>query len=271
MARDGRRQHAAPRLRARRGRRLHARSPIEQTAAEDHPTLRPHRLGIGLYDRPTATVGDVLERVGYDEVDIAGERTELAELVGTSSPTCCCSTTRTSPTPRSASTSGRCARPSTLPRGFQDSLPRSLVLGAAWDMTRDAEMPARDFVRLVLDSLPGETDSTLLRVLARPDADGGAAVHGAGAPRRGTALLSASLRALADAAEPGSDAQFQLVEAWAATRPTRPTRPRLRALLVGRRGLHGLAVDTELRWTFTKALAADRCGRCGRDPGRARP
>ena len=51
-----------------------------------------------------------------------------------------------------------------LPRGFADSLPRSLVLGATWDMTRDAEMPARDFVRFVLESLPGETDSTLLRV-----------------------------------------------------------------------------------------------------------
>ena len=38
-----------------------------------------------------------------------------------------------------------------LPRGFADSLPRSLVLGATWDMTRDGEMPARDFVRFVLD------------------------------------------------------------------------------------------------------------------------
>ena len=32
-------------------------------------------------------------------------------------------------------------------------------------MTRDAEMSARDFVTLVLASLPGETDSTLLRTL----------------------------------------------------------------------------------------------------------
>ena len=30
--------------------------------------------------------GDVLERIGYDEVDIAGERTDLAELVGQEQP-----------------------------------------------------------------------------------------------------------------------------------------------------------------------------------------
>src|SRR5690606_9575686 len=52
-------------------------------------------------------------------------------------------------------------------RDFDQSLPRSLVLGAAWDMTRDGEMPATDYVRLVLRALPGETDSTLLRVLVQ--------------------------------------------------------------------------------------------------------
>ena len=38
-------------------------------------------------------------------------------------------------------------------------------------MTRDAEMGARHFVDLVLATLPGETDSTLLRTLHRPAAD----------------------------------------------------------------------------------------------------
>ncbi len=62
------------------------------------------------------------------------------------SPTCCCSTTATCPTPRSASTSGPsrpCASPSTL----DDSLARALCWGALWDMTRDAELSAGDFVR----------------------------------------------------------------------------------------------------------------------------
>jgi aminopeptidase N len=123
-------------------------------------------------------------------------------------------------------------------------------------MTRDAEMSARDFVRFVLDSLPGERDSTLLRVLltqittatrlyTAPDHRGETA-----------ALLSSTLRGLAGAAEPGSDAQFQLIEAWANTTVDPADEAALRALLTGTESLPGLTVDTELRWTLTLALAA---------------
>ena len=48
---------------------------------------------------------------------------------------------------------------------FTESLPASLVLASAWDMTRDAELPGRQFVDLVLGALPTVTDSTLLRTL----------------------------------------------------------------------------------------------------------
>ena len=44
-------------------------------------------------------------------------------------------------------------------------MPASLALASAWDMTRDAEMPARDYVELVLPVLDGLADSTLLRTL----------------------------------------------------------------------------------------------------------
>ena len=60
---------------------------ITQTATEEYPTLRPHRIGVGRYAvRRGRGDGDVLERVGYDEVDITGERTDLAELVGQEQP-----------------------------------------------------------------------------------------------------------------------------------------------------------------------------------------
>jgi aminopeptidase N len=123
-------------------------------------------------------------------------------------------------------------------------------------MTRDAEMPARDFVRLVLDSLPGETDSTLLRVLIGQITTA-TRLYTAPAHRAETAaLLSSTLRGLADAAEPGSDAQFQLIEGWANTTVDPADEAHLRRLLSGEVTLPGLTVDTELRWTFLKALAA---------------
>lgn len=229
---------------------------ITQTATDEYPTLRPHRIGIGRYAVRQGDAGDVLERVGYDEVDVAGERTDLAALVGQEQPDLLLLNDDDLAYGKIRLDERSLATALALPRGFQDSLPRSLVLGATWDMTRDGEMPARAFVRFVLESLPGETDSTLLRVLLG-QASTAARLYTAPEHRAEvSALLSSSLRSLAESAEPGSDAQFQLVEAWAGNTADRDDEPRLRALLSGEESLPDLKVDTELRWTFTKALAA---------------
>ncbi|MEO7447955.1 MAG: ERAP1-like C-terminal domain-containing protein, partial [Humibacillus sp.] len=229
---------------------------VEQTAAASHPTLRPHRLGIGRYAVRSASDGDVLERVGYDEVDVDGASTVIEALVGQAQPDLLLlndddlAYAKIRLDPRSLATA------LAHPRGFVDSLPRSLVLGATWDMTRDAEMSARDFVRFVLGSLPGETDSTLLRVLVG-QAVTATRLYTAPEHRSETAaLLGSSLGELARSAPAGSDAQFQLVEAWANTSRDVGDEPRLRALLSGEQTFDGLSVDTELRWTFVKALAA---------------
>ncbi|GAA1988278.1 aminopeptidase N [Terrabacter lapilli] len=229
---------------------------ITQTATAEHPTLRPHRIGIGRYAVRAGEGGDVLERIGYDEVDIAGERTEIGELVGQEQPDLLLLNDDDLAYGKIRLDERSLATALALPRGFQESLPRSLVLGATWDMTRDGEMPARDFVRFVLESLPGETDSTLLRVLLG-QASTAARLYTAPEHRAEvSSLLASSLRSLAESAEAGSDAQFQLVEAWAGTTADPADEARLRALLAGDESLPGLTVDTELRWTFTKALAA---------------
>ena len=48
---------------------------------------------------------------------------------------------------------------------FAESLPRSLVIGAFWEMVREGEMPARDFVDLLLASLATEPHSTVIRTI----------------------------------------------------------------------------------------------------------
>jgi len=225
---------------------------VAQTAPDEYPTLRPHRLGIGLYDR----AGDALVRSHYLEVDVDGSHTDLPELVGRAQPDLLLLNDDDLAYAKIRLDERSLRTALDLPRGFRDSLPRSLVLGATWDMTRDAEMPARDFVRLVLDSLPGEQDSTLLRVLVTQITTA-TRLYTAPAHRAETAaLLSSTLRGLAEAAEPGSDAQFQLIEGWANTTVDRADEAALRALLTGTESLPGLTVDTELRWTFTLALAA---------------
>ena len=229
---------------------------IAQSATEEHPTLRPHRIGVGRYAVRPGERGDVLERIGYDEVDIAGESTDIAALVGQEQPDLLLLNDDDLAYGKIRLDDRSLATALALPRGFQESLPRSLVLGATWDMTRDGEMPASDFVRFVLESLPGETDSTLLRVLLGQVSTAARLYTAPEHREQARALLSSSLRALAESAEAGSDAQFQLVEAWAGNTADPADVGRLRALLTGEAQLPGLAVDTELRWTFTKALAA---------------
>jgi aminopeptidase N len=229
---------------------------IEQSAAGSHPTLRPHRIGIGRYAVRPGAAGDILERIGYDEVDIDGACTDIEALVGQAQPDLLLLNDDDLAYAKIRLDERSLATALSLPRGFADSLPRSLVLGATWDMTRDAEMPARDFVRFVLQTLPGESDSTLLRVLINQLVTA-TRLYTAPEHRDETAaLLSSSLKELAGSAEPGSDAQFQLVEGWANTTRDVADEVQLRSLLSGESAFQGLSVDTELRWTFVKALAA---------------
>jgi aminopeptidase N len=225
---------------------------IEQTHAPDHATLRPHRLAVGLY----AVQGDQLVRTDRVELDVDGTSTPVPELVGRPVPDLLLvndddlAYTKIRLDERSLATA------LAHPRGFQDSLPRALVLGAAWDMTRDAEMSGRDFVDLVLASLPGETNSTMLKTtLAQLQSTLRVYVS----PQHRDATHTAAVAALGDlarAARPGSDAQLQLLTTYAALQRGGDAAAWLQALLDGTQQLEGLAVDTEMRWTLLTSLAA---------------
>ena len=66
---------------------------------------------------------------------------------------------------------------------IDDSLARALCWGAAWDMTRDAEMSASDFVTLVLSGIASETDAFGVNRLPGLRRDGRHALLGPRAPR----------------------------------------------------------------------------------------
>jgi aminopeptidase N len=224
---------------------------ITQTAVQELPTLRPHTLAVGSYD----VVDGHLERVSRIELDVDGERTEVPALVGQRRPDLLLvndddlAYAKVRLDERSMSTV------LAHPRGFTDSLPRALVLGAAWDMTRDAETSARDFCDLVLNTLPGEQDSTLMRVLLG-QLQGAARLYVAPAHRDGNLVaVTARLRELATSAPAGSDAQLQLVSAFAGYARDDEDLAWVRGLLDSTAVLDGLAIDTEMRWTLLTSLA----------------
>jgi aminopeptidase N len=236
---------------------------VLQTAAAGYPTLRRHRIGIGLYDWTSDGADGRLVRRTNVEVDIEGELTHVEELVGQRQPDLLLlndgdlTYAKIRLDERSLATVvGGLSR-------LDDSLARALCWGAAWDMTRDAEMRATDFVELVLANVGSETDAF---GAARIPVYAGQAVHAYTAPANRAQLLTrweSGLRELLWAADAGSDHQLTFARSYAAAAHSEPALDDLEGLLNGSVSLEGLAVDTDLRWALVTHLA--RAGRYGAD------
>jgi aminopeptidase N len=138
---------------------------------------------------------------------------------------------------------------------IDDSLARALCWGAAWDMTRDAEMSASDFVTLVLSGIASETDAFGVNRLPGYAATAATLYS---APEHREALRDKwenGLRELLMTAEPGDDHQLSFARAYASAAHTDQALSDLEGLLDGSLVLEGLAVDTDLRWTLLSGLA----------------
>ncbi|MGJ9413105.1 aminopeptidase N [Aeromicrobium sp. CF4.19] len=219
---------------------------VEQSAIDAYPTLRRHRIAIGLYDR----VDGRLLRTGRVETDVRDGETEVTDLVGTRQPDLVLLNDDDLTYAKIRLDERSFATLLESIATFEESLPRALCWGSAWDMTRDAELDSADFVSLVLAGVGSETDLTAVGSLLR---QGQSAVNLFTSEADRPALAErwvAGLKDLVESAEPGSDHQLALVRAFAAA-ATSPDD--LQTLLDG--GLQGLSVDTDLRWSLVTGLA----------------
>jgi aminopeptidase N len=234
---------------------------IEQEVPAEHPVQRPHRLAVGCYDLVQTGAGPRLERVARVELDVDGPSTPVPQLVGRRRPGRLRVNDDDLAYAKIRLDELSLATAIAHLDAFDDSLPRTLVWAAAWDMTRDAEMPARDFVDLVLSNIAAETDSSVVLVLLR-QLSTAVKLYVAPEHRDEVAAQAADrLRELAAAASGGGDLQLQLVKAFAAQAVTAGQLDRVAELLAGSATLPGLQVDTDLRWDLLTSLAAG--GRAG--------
>ncbi len=225
---------------------------IRQTTQPGHDVQRVHRLAVGCYD----LVDGKLLRTDRIELDVVGELTPVPALTGRPQPDLLLvndddlAYAKIRLDPRSLATAVE--HSST----FVESMPRALVLQAAWDMLRDAESRASDFVGLALRAVEVEPDSNMLRTLL---AQLSTAVRMYSAPDRRPALrerLAGAVHDLVRAAGPGSDRQLQLTSAFAAVATSAEQVATVRHLLDGEVTWPGLAVDTDMRWTLLTCLVA---------------
>ena len=230
------------------------RFAVAQTAVEQYPTLRHHRIAIGLY----ALQGGELVRTRRVETDIADASTEIDELVGVQQPDLVLlndddlSYAKIRFDDRSMTTLIENLS------GISSPLSRALCWGAAWDMCRDAELPAADYAELVLRNVADETDLTTVRAVLMNAA---LAVQSYTAPEPRPAVVArweAGLSELVDAAAAGSDHQLALAQAYARSVTSDDGIATLSGWLEGRGVPEGLEVDAELRWLVIGELA--RCG-----------
>jgi len=225
---------------------------IAQEAPADYPTLRPHRIAVGLYDRKP----EGLVRVHRIELDVDGALTEVPELVGVKQPDLVLlndddlSYARIRFDERSVGTLVDSIGE------FAESLPRALSWVATWDMVRNAELPARDYVALVISGAPRETDIGVLQSLQR---QAKTAIDLYAAPswrEEGAAKWASFAHAQLLAAQPGSDVQLSWARALAAVARSTEHLDLISGLLAGTEQVEGLVVDTELRWALLHRLAA---------------
>ncbi|MEU2383372.1 aminopeptidase N [Streptomyces sp. NPDC012461] len=226
---------------------------VVQEAAESHPELRPHRVAIGLYRR---TGSGTLERYARAEADVDGARTVVAELAGAEAPelvlvndddlTYC--------KIRFDETSLATLREHL--GALTDPLARALCWSALWNMTRDALLPARDFIGLVLRFAGRESDIGVLQMLHAWAES--ALVHYTAPARReaaGVRLAEGARRELQSAVA-GSEQQLAWARFLASVASAPGDLQLLQDLLSGTVTIDGLDVDQELRWAFLEPLAA---------------
>ncbi|WES65275.1 aminopeptidase N [Microbacter sp. GSS18] len=225
---------------------------ILQTAPADYPTIRPHRLGVGFYSLQDGA----LVRVHHIELDVDGDRTDVPELVGLERPDLVLLNDDDLAYAKIRLDERSLATAIEHLGDIADPLARSLVWGAAWDMTRDAEASPSDYVDLVLRNIARETESTTVRTtLAQLQLTANAYVAPA---ERASARIKVAdgLWALARAAEAGTDSQLQFVTAFASAAATAPQWQTVRELRDGDIALDGLTIDTDLSWALLVSLAA---------------
>ncbi|GAA2597019.1 aminopeptidase N [Streptomyces tubercidicus] len=227
-------------------------APALPAGAKGEPVLRPHRIAIGAYELRDGK----LVRTERIELDVDGELTAVPQLVGTRRPAVLLLNDDDLSYAKVRLDEESLKAVTAHLGDFTESLPRALSWASAWDMTRDAELPAREYLSLVLSGIGKESDIGVVQSLHRQVK---LALDLYAAPEwRETGLATWTAAALEQlrAAEPGSDHQLAWARAFAASARTDDQLDLLQGLLDGTEEIAGLAVDTELRWGLLQRLAA---------------
>jgi len=227
------------------------RLEVVQEAFSEGASLRPHRLGVAGY---SLTEEGTLAQVFRDEFDVDGASTIVVAAAGIARPDFILVNDGDLGYAKVRLDEQSLAFAISNITKFTDSLTRGVVMASAWDMTRDGEMPARDYLNLALTSIPVEDNMSLLMLTLRHIDE---AVRTFVAPQaRAEAAEDTGRRLLllARTAASGSDAQRMLVAAAARNATSTEQFDAIRGLFDGTQTLDGLDLDVDLKWGLLLSL-----------------
>jgi aminopeptidase N len=226
---------------------------VRQEAPTGYPTLRTHRIAVGLYD----IAGERVVRRERLELDVSGEETAVPSLVGLPAADVLLINDDDLTYAKVRLDDRSMANVVSHISGFESSLARAVSWSAAWDKVRDAELATRDYVALVCAGLPAERDVNLVTATLRQ-------VQATLTQYADPTWAPTGLRQIADVAKaaltraaPHSGLQLLWARTFAAVARSEADLAILRGWLDGSGIPAGLAIDTELRWMLLSALVAN--------------
>ncbi|MGJ4095758.1 aminopeptidase N [Corynebacterium macclintockiae] len=257
---------------------------VEQSGAQPGAgETRTHRIAVGVYSfdggNGTGDKGGALQRTKRVELDVSGERTEVPELVGVPAGDLVLVNDDDLAYGKMALDEGSLATAiggagsdgadvgaddNTAGTGvpniarITDPMARALVWSATWQMTRNAQMRARDFIGLVAGGAAEETELAVLEQILAQARSAAANYADPEWADEGWAQLREAF--LAAARKTSGPAQLAFVRAFVGCVHSAESAEVLRALLGeagdGAEAIPGLDVDQDLRWAIIIALTA---------------
>ena len=216
-------------------------APIVPAGSQE---LRPHRLAVGLYD----ISGDSLVLRKSVELDVAGAKTDIAELAGEKVADLLLINDRDLSYAKLRFDDRSIATMKSHLGKLDDSLARGLIWASLWDSCRDGELSTTDYIAIALNALATESDISIVSAtLAQIDT----ALWAYANPAKREALrlqVAAAVKSLLDSAAAGSDHQMAFARAFAGFAVTAPQLERIKAILDG--AINGLVVDADIRWAL---------------------
>ncbi|MDR2748911.1 MAG: aminopeptidase N [Bifidobacteriaceae bacterium] len=217
---------------------------LRQTATKQHPTLRPHRLRLGFYN----SIDGKLVRTQYIDVDIDGPSTHIYEVDGMLMPDLLVINDDDLTYSKIRFDKKSFSTIKSKLKTVEDPMARAIIITTLWDMVKDSELSASQFIDIVLPVIEIETSHSILSVTL---AFIGKAIDfyvKRDLKEKYDECFTAFLFECLQKAEEGTSKQLNLISNYAARANSKKDGENLKDIISGKLKIPGLEIDQDLRW-----------------------